>query len=75
MAAALAPLTVACPHCNARRGLFCTSVGAHTTTLHAARKRLLADLSEDERIAAYETLRAERAGTRAATVALLGGAA
>lgn len=54
MAAASAPQTKPCPRqsCPAGIGQDCRSTGEYTVPFHAARVALVADLTEDERVAA-----------------------
>lgn len=57
--------TVPCPYCKAMRGMQCVStVNGHTTWTHAKRKRAVAHLTEEERVAAYASLQAERQRSR-----------
>lgn len=71
MADALAPLIVKCETCGepAGIGFDCRSKSGYTTSFHAARKKAIAHLTEDERIAAFGALRAEQVRRRAETVA------
>lgn len=65
MYAARAPQTVSCPFCHAWAGMSCIStVNGHTTWTHAKRKAAVAHLSDEEKIAAYAGLLAERKRTR-----------
>lgn len=63
MAIALAPAINPCPRCKAARGQYCISRGGYQTSAvgwHAARKALVAGMSDDERAEAFEVLRSER---------------
>lgn len=65
MYAARADETVPCPFCNAWRGMQCVSMSnGHTTWTHSKRKKAVEHLTEDERIAAYASLQAERKRSR-----------
>lgn len=60
---ASAPQIRDCPKCGANRGDYCKSSGGYQTSLvayHAARRRLVAHLSEDEAYAAMVEVDAER---------------
>jgi hypothetical protein len=73
MAEALSPLTEKCATCGepAGIGFNCRSKSGYTVPFHAARKKAVAHLTEDERIAAFGALRAEQSRRRAATVAYI----
>lgn len=74
MAVAAAPMTVGCPKCLAGRGAYCTSRGGYQNSavgFHAARKRAVEHLSEQQRYDAYAAMRAEEAQLRAQVSARL----
>lgn len=60
MASAMAPETVGCSFCDAARGFPCQSSGGYTVPFHAARQKAVAHLTDDERVAAFAALQAER---------------
>lgn len=55
-----APLTVVCPSCRAVRGAHCRSSYGNWAPFHPARKAIVESLPESERVAAVESLRADR---------------
>lgn len=71
MASALAPLSVRCPFCRAPRGSQCRSRTGYTGGIHAARRKAVAHLSDAERLAAYDLMRAEQDARRTQTVQAL----
>jgi hypothetical protein len=63
MAIGLSPSINPCPRCKATRGNHCISKGGYQTSavgFHATRKALVAGLSDDERVTAFEALQSER---------------
>ncbi len=77
MATALAPMAYQCPRCKSGRGSWCESSGGYRNSavgFHAARKRLVADLSDDERADLYLAVHAEQQARRAETMRILAGA-
>lgn len=68
MAVALAPMTVGCPKCKMWRGMYCQSSGGYCNSavgFHTARQKLVANLSDEERQAAYFEMHAEQDLARA----------
>lgn len=77
MATALAPMANQCPRCKSPRGSWCESSGGYRNSavgFHAARKRLITGLSDDERADLYLTVHAEQDARRAETRRFLVGA-
>lgn len=71
MADALAPLIVKCKTCGEPAGIGydCRSKSGYTVPFHAARKKAVEHLTEDERIAEFAALRADQLRRRADAVA------